>query len=87
MWVYKLSHKVAFDQQRGNSKSASLEEVKANNYVLTPGRYVGTEAEEDDGVPFDDKMKHLTEKLNAQFEEGSKLEKLIKENLKSIGFN
>jgi len=76
-----------YTDTEGFSKSASLEEVKANNYVLTPGRYVGTEAEEEDGVPFEEKMKHLTEKLNSQFEESSKLEKLIKENLKSIGFN
>lgn len=70
----------------GFSKSATLEEVKVNSYVLTPGRYVGTEAEEDDGIPFEDKMKHLTEKLSLQFDESDKLEMLIKENLRSIGF-
>jgi len=70
----------------GFCKAATLEEVKANNYVLTPGRYVGTEAEEDDGVPFEEKMRHLTEKLNGQFEEGKKLERQILENLKSIGY-
>lgn len=75
-----------YKDTEGFSKSASLEEVKANNYVLTPGRYVGTEAEEDDGVPFEEKMKHLTEKLNSQFEEGKKLENQIRENLKSIGY-
>ena len=63
-----------------------MEEVKGNNNVLSPGRYVGTEAEEEDGVPFEDKMKLLTEKLAEQFAEGEKLEKNIRENLKSIGF-
>ena len=47
---------------------------------------MGNEAEEDDGIPFEEKMKHLTEQLAAQFAEGEKLEQQIKENLKSIGF-
>jgi type I restriction enzyme M protein len=63
-----------------------LEEVKANNFVLSPGRYVGTEAEEDDGISFEEKMKKLTEELMGQFEEGEILEREIRENLKSIGF-
>lgn len=70
----------------GFCKTATLEEVKANNYVLSPGRYVGTEAEEDDGISFEEKMKKLTEELMEQFEEGERLEKEIKHNLKSIGF-
>lgn len=69
----------------GFCKSASLAEVEANNHVLTPGRYVGTEAEEDDGILFEDKMKGLVETLNNQFEESGKLEKQIRENL--IHFN
>lgn len=50
-----------------------------------PGRYVGTEAEEDDGIPFDDKMKALTTKLAEQFAKGRDLEDKIRENLKGIG--
>lgn len=49
-------------------------------------RYVGTEAEENDGMPFEEKMKHLTAQLKEQFEEGDKLEMQIKNNLKSIGY-
>ncbi len=70
----------------GFCKSASLEEVAANNFVLTPGRYVGTEAEEDDGILFEDKMKALTDKLNTQFRESAALEKKIAENLKGLGY-
>ena len=70
----------------GFCKAATLDEVKTNNNVLSPGRYVGTEAEEDDGISFEEKMKHLTQQLKTQFEESDKLEKQIKENLKSIGF-
>ena len=70
----------------GFCKSATLEEVKANNSVLSPGRYVGSEAEEDDGVPFEEKMKLLTEELATQFEEGAELEKRIRKNLEVIGY-
>lgn len=75
-----------YEDVQGFCKSASLEEVKANNYVLSPGRYVGTEVEEDDGVSFEEKMKSLTTKLAEQFKESKALEKQIKENLKEIGF-
>jgi type I restriction enzyme M protein len=69
----------------GFCKAASLEEVKAHNHVLSPGRYVGSEAEEDDGIPFEEKMKLLTEELAQQFEEGAELEKRIRKNLEEIG--
>lgn len=75
-----------YSDVEGFCKAATLEEVKANNNVLSPGRYVGTEAEEDDGIPFEEKMKHLTAQLKEQFEEGEKLEQQIKDNLKSIGY-
>ncbi len=70
----------------GFCKSATLDEVKANNYVLSPGRYVGTEAEEDDGISFDEKMQKLTAELAEQFKESDKLEQEIKKNLSSIGY-
>ncbi|WP_224994328.1 SAM-dependent methyltransferase [Cesiribacter sp. SM1] len=67
-------------------KSASLAEVESNGFVLSPGRYVGSEAEEEDGVPFEEKLKALTEELAKQFEDGTLLEKRIWENLGGIGF-
>jgi len=70
----------------GFCKSATIQEVKTNNYVLMPGRYVGTETEEDDGIPFDEKMNNLTSKLAEQFAKGNGLEKTIRENLKGIGY-
>ena len=75
-----------YDDKAGFCKAATLEEVRKSNYVLMPGRYVGTEAEEDDGIPFDEKMKVLTSKLAEQFTRGSELEKSIRENLKGIGY-
>jgi len=57
----------------GFCKSASLEEVRQHGYVLTPGRYVGAEALEDDGEPFEDKMKRLAATLREQQAESAKL--------------
>jgi type I restriction enzyme M protein len=70
----------------GFCKAASLDEVRANNYVLMPGRYVGTEEVEDDGELFADKMNALTAKLAEQFARGDQLQKTIRENLKGIGY-
>ncbi|MCM1370718.1 MAG: type I restriction-modification system subunit M [Clostridium sp.] len=70
----------------GYCKKATLEEIQANDCVLTPGRYVGIEEQEDDGVPFEDKMTKLTQELSKQFEESHKLEEEIKKNLEAIGY-
>ena len=70
----------------GFCKAASLEEVAANNYVLTPGRYVGTADVEDDGVVFEDKMADLTTTLAEQFAKSHELAEKIRQNLHSIGF-
>ena len=68
------------------SKKISAKIPNENNYVLTPGRYVGTEEQEDDGIPFEEKMKTITTELKAQFEESHKLEEKIKKNLEAIGY-
>jgi Type I restriction-modification system methyltransferase subunit len=70
----------------GFCKSATLEEIAAHGYVLTPGRYVGAEETEDDGEPFEDKMQKLVTELNAQFAESAKLEQAIKANLEGLGY-
>ncbi len=54
--------------------------------VLTPGRYVGAEEEEDDSDEFEEKMHQLTTKLARQMEEGKALDEEIKEKLETIGF-
>jgi type I restriction-modification system DNA methylase subunit len=61
-------------------------EIAAHGHVLTPGRYVGAEEVEDDGEPFAEKMPRLVAELQAQFAESAKLEKLIKKNLKGLGY-
>jgi type I restriction enzyme M protein len=54
--------------------------------VLTPGRYVGAEEVEDDGVPFEEKMPRLVAELEAQFAEAAKLEQAIRTNLRCLGY-
>lgn len=70
----------------GFAKSATKEEIEKHNFILTPGRYVGTEEEEDDGIPFEYKMKELTLELAKQMTEGKRLDEEIKKNLEGIGF-
>ena len=71
----------------GFCKSAPLEEVRKHGHVLTPGRYVGAEAVEDDGEPFEEKMKRLTATLRDQQAEAAKLDAAIAVNLKELGYD
>ena len=70
----------------GFCKSAILEEVRKQGYVLTPGRYVGAEIKDEDDEPFEDKMKRLVARLKEQQEEARKLDEAIAANLKNLGF-
>ena len=70
----------------GFCKSATTAEIAAHGYVLTPGRYVGAEAIEDDGEPFEEKMPRLVAELQAQFAESEKLSHTIRDNLTKLGF-
>jgi len=75
-----------YEDVPGFCKSADLEEIRKHGHILTPGRYVGLEEEEDDGIEFEEKMKSLTTELKEQFAESKKLEAEIRNNLKGIGF-
>ncbi|WP_271855116.1 type I restriction-modification system subunit M [Patiriisocius marinus] len=66
-----------YENTDGFSYSATLAEVQKQDYKLTPGIYVGTEAVEDDGIPFEDKMETLQAQLKTQFAEGDRLQKEI----------
>ena len=71
----------------GFCKKSTIDEIKSNGYVLTPGRYVGTEKIEDDGMPFEEKMKQLTEELSKQMKESNELDNEIKKVLGAIGYD
>ena len=68
------------------SYAATTEEIARNDYVLTPGRYVGTAETEEDSEPFAEKMTRLTALLNEQFAQGAALEAQIKANLGELGY-
>ncbi|MFZ5699547.1 MAG: type I restriction-modification system subunit M [Pseudomonadota bacterium] len=70
----------------GFCKAAKAAEIAQHGHVLTPGRYVGAEDLVDDDEPFDVKMPRLVAEMNAQFEESARLEKIIKENLRGLGY-
>ena len=72
--------------QPGFAHVAATSEIEENSFVLTPGRYVGLEAEEEDSEPFEEKMERLTGELKALFEESNKLEEAIKTQLGELGY-
>ena len=75
-----------YEDIEGYCKSSTTEEIEKNGFVLTPGRYVGFADEEEDLIPFEEKMKQLTNSLKEQEEDAKKLNILIKGNLKKIGY-
>ena len=76
-----------YEDIKGFCYSATINEIKNNDYVLTPGRYVGVEDNNEDDIPFEEKMKNITSELSTQFEESRKLEEEIKKNLNAIGYD
>ena len=71
---------------KGFCAVADTDEIAKQDYILTPGRYVGIEEQEDDGEPFEEKMARLTTELGGLFEESHKLEAEIRKNLGAIGY-
>lgn len=76
-----------YEDVAGFCKSATLEEIAAHDFVLTPGRYVGIVHEEDDDVAFEEKMAELTATLSHQMAQEKILDDEIKEQLAKIGFS
>ncbi|MDY0253391.1 MAG: class I SAM-dependent DNA methyltransferase [Tenuifilaceae bacterium] len=74
-----------YEDVAGFCKAATIAEVEANNFVLTPGRYVGTEDVEGDGIPFEEKVNAIATELKEQFEQSNELQIKIKENLFKVG--
>jgi len=72
---------------KGFCKSAKLEEITKHNFILTPGRYVGIKDEEDDGIPFEEKIAVLLTELSGQMAKEKMLDDEIRKQLKNIGLN
>ena len=75
-----------YADEAGFCRSVKLDEIKEHGYVLTPGRYVGTEETEDDDEAFVEKMATLTAKLAEQMKQGKELDALICEKLAKLGY-
>jgi type I restriction enzyme M protein len=70
----------------GFCRSVTIDEIRKHGHVLTPGRYVGAEAQQDDGEPFEEKMQRLVAQLREQQAEAAKLDAAIAKNLEELGY-
>ena len=75
------------EEVKGFCAVATTEEIAKQDYILTPGRYVGIEEQEDDGEPFEEKMSRLTSELSELFAKSHELEAEIRERLGAIGYD
>lgn len=74
------------EPEKGFCAAVSSDDIAKQDYILTPGRYVGIADVEEDDEPFDDKMKRLTGELSELFKESDRLQEQIKKNLEAIGY-
>ena len=74
------------EDEKGFCSVAAMQEIAKQDYILTPGRYVGIEEQEDDGEPFEEKMGRLTAELSELFQKSHELEAEIREQLGAIGY-
>ena len=77
----------SLEDVKGFCAAVTTQDIAKQDYILTPGRYVGIEEQEDDGEPFEEKMGRLTSELSELFEKSHELEKEIRERLEAIGFD
>ena len=94
---YSIAHAFSFDDffegiegtiedEKGFCAVASTEEIAKQEYILTPGRYVGIEEQQEDDEPFEEKMTRLTTELSGLFEKSHELELNVREQLAKIGY-
>jgi type I restriction enzyme M protein len=83
---HSWQHSEGYEDVPGFCYSATLEDIRKHEHVLTPGRYVGAKEQEDEGEGFVDKMARLTMQLTEQFAESAKLEEEIKKSLTGLGY-
>ena len=85
--TFKAFQSGTLEEVKGFCAVADIQTIAAQDYILTPGRYVGIEEQEDDGEPFDEKMKRLTSELSEMFKKSHELENEIREKLGAIGYD
>ena len=74
------------EDAKGFCAVVTTEEIAKQDYILTPGRYVGIEEQQEDGEPFEEKMARLTGELSELFDQSHKLEAEIRQKLGAIGY-
>ena len=84
--AFDAFRKGGLEDEAGFCAAVDIEDIAKQDYILTPGRYVGIKDEEDDGEPFEEKMERLTGELAKCFEESNRLQEQIKKNLEAIGY-
>lgn len=84
--AYRGTNDQEYQDVAGFCKIATLDEIAKNDYVLTPGRYVGLAKKNDDSEPYEVKMKRLASELKTQFKESNELQAQIKDVLKELGY-
>lgn len=84
--TFQQFHDGTLEDEKGFCSVASIEDISKQDYILTPGRYVGIAEQEDDGEPFEEKMARLTNEISKCFEESNRLQEEIKNNLKALGY-
>ena len=84
--TYKAYVAGTLEDEKGFCAVVTTQDIAKQDYILTPGRYVGIEEQEDDGEPFEEKMARLTGELSGLFEQSHKLETEIREKLGAIGY-
>ena len=84
--IYKNYNDGTLEDEKGYCAVVTTEEIAKQDYILTPGRYVGIEDQEDDGEPFEEKMTRLTSELSDLFEKSHELETEIRKKLGALGY-
>jgi type I restriction enzyme M protein len=75
-----------YADQPGYCKSATLEEVAAASFALSPGRYVGAPESEEDEVAFEERMATLVDQLADEMAENERLAQGVKDALAKVGY-
>ena len=84
--TYRAFAEGTLADEKGFCAIATTQDIAKQDYILTPGRYVGIEEQENDGEPFEEKMGRLTAELGELFTKSHELEKEIRERLGAIGY-
>ena len=84
--IWRGTKEGTYEDEKGFCKSATLDEIRKHEHILTPGRYVGVADIEEDEEPFEDKMNRLTSELAEQFAKSRELEEDIRKNLGGLGY-